>query len=82
MSLKFEEAVLNKIESSISNGGPVACFSELLTRWLKRAPPKFSLPTLEALLEVLQEEDVGEYRIAYTMEKEFKSKLYKPFVSF
>ena len=76
VSLKFEDAVLNKIETSISTGGPVACFTELLTRWLKRAPSKFSLPTLEAMLKALQEDDVGEYRIAYNMEQEFKGKSY------
>ena len=72
--LKFEDAILNKIETSISTGGPVACFTELLTRWLKRAPPKFSLPTLEALLEALREDDVGEERIAYNLEQELTSK--------
>ena len=72
--LKFEDAVLNKIETSISNGDAVACFTELLTRWLKRAPPKHSFPTQEALLEALREDDVGEERIAYNLEQELTSK--------
>ena len=72
--LKFEDAVLNKIETSILTGDAVACFTELLTRWLKRAPPKHSFPTLEALLEALREDDVGEERIAYILEQELTSK--------
>ena len=80
VSLKFEDALLDEIETS-TTGGPVACFTELLTRWLKRVPPKFSLPTLEVLLEALREDAVGEYRIAYNLEQEFKSKSYNFLVS-
>ena len=74
VSLNFVDAVLNEIETSISNGEAVACFTELLTRWLKRSPPKHSLPTLEALLEALREDTVAEERIAYDLEQYFTSK--------
>ena len=76
VSLKFEDAVFNEIETSISNGEAVACFTELLTRWLKRAPPKHSLPTLEAMLEALREDAVGEERIAYNLEQDFTSNIH------
>ena len=79
--LNFENGVLNEIEASISNKEAVACFSELLTLWLKHALPKLSPPTLGALLEALRNFEVGEYPIAWSIEHRFKSKSYKPFVS-
>ena len=73
-ALKFSKESLDAIQTSTSTRGPVACLTKLLTRWLKRAPPKYSLPTLETLLEALRDEAIEEYRIAYDMELEFTSK--------
>ena len=71
--LKFSKESLDAIEASTSTEGPVACFTELLTRWLKRAPPKYSPPTLEALLDALRDDTIEEEGIAYDVGQEFES---------
>ena len=73
IALGFSQEVLDDIKTSTSTGGSVACLIEMLTRWLKCAPPKYCLPTLEALLEALRHDTVGEHRIAYNLEQEFMS---------
>ena len=73
-ALKFNKKSLEAIEISTSTGEPAACLNELVTRWLNRAPPKYSFPTLEVLLEALRDEAIGEHRIAYFMELELTGK--------
>jgi len=71
VALEFQPDVLNIIEQE--NGGkPVNCFTALLSRWLKRAPHKYSLPTLETLVRALRENTVEEYRVAYSLEQDFQ----------
>ena len=45
--------------------GPVGYLCRLLSQWLKWAPPKHSLPTVESLADALQK--VNEERLAYEL---------------
>lgn len=82
VALHFSKSVLDTIAATNENmvGGPTACFTDLLSRWLKWAPPKHSLPTLETLAEALREDTVGEERIAYDLEQGFQCKTWHQIV--
>ena len=72
IALRFEKNVLDEIEATSRNLDPIACFTELIGRWLKRAPPKNKFPTLEELTEALRSDVVEEERIAYDLKKKWK----------
>ena len=76
LALGFSMGVLDAIAAKLENTsrGPVACFSDLLSRWLKFAPPKHRLPTPELLAEALREDTVGEERMALDLTQEFQCK--------
>ena len=71
VALGFQPDVLNVIEEE-NRGKPFNCFTDLLSRWLKWAPPKHKLPTLETLADALREGTVGEERVAYNLEQDFQ----------
>lgn len=75
VALEFGGGELAVIEGMPLNitGGPNACLADLLTRWLNWAPPK-PWPTLERLVAALRMEMVGEFRLAYDLENNFKCK--------
>lgn len=75
VALEFGTGELDVIASSPLNiaGGPNACLTDLLTRWLNWAPPK-PWPTLERLVGALRMDMVGEFRLAYDLESKFRGK--------
>jgi len=72
LALGFHMSELKEIEATVAltTGGPEACFTELLSRWLDWAPPK-PFPTWRSLAEALRSETVKEYGLANDLEKEF-----------
>ena len=46
-------------------------FREMLTLWLKQAPPKHRLPSLESLTKALRKDNVHEERLAWDLKKRF-----------
>lgn len=74
VALTFPKNVLDTIEVK-NMGRPIDCFTDMLSRWLKWAPPKHKLPTLEMLADALREDTVGEERMAYNLEQDFGCKL-------
>ena len=76
VALGFSKGILDMIaETSGNQREPIACFTDMLSRWLKWAPPKHALPTLEKLAEALRDDTVGEERMAYGLIKNFKRKI-------
>lgn len=67
VALKFSKNVLDAIAATPGNVSPIECFTDLLNRWLKWAPPKHDLPSLQTLAEALRDDTVGEEKIAYDM---------------
>ena len=80
-ALGFSTDVLDTIAAKPENmsRGPVACFTDLLSRWLKWAPPNHDLPTLETLAKALRAGTVGEERMAYDLTQGFQCKFYSSF---
>ena len=76
IALKFDPYVLEIISTMPENiaRGPQACFSDLLTRWLKWAPPARDNPTLAILVAALRSEIVEEFSLAAELERNFKGK--------
>lgn len=76
-ALNFTKGVLDTIAATHENmvGGPIDCFTDMLDRWLRWAPPKHSLPTLETLCGALREDTVGEERLAFELEQNFPRKM-------
>jgi len=70
-ALGFLNSTLKIIQSNplLIPEGPLGYFQEMLSQWLKWAPPNHSLPTLEALVSALR--DTGEERLAYDLWKSF-----------
>ena len=66
---------LNEIESMplLIPSGPAAFLQETLNRWLKQAPPSHPFPTLTKLCDALRSCTVGESRIAYDLEQQYRS---------
>ena len=76
MALGFSKGILDMIAETPGNQRePIACFTDMLSRWLKWAPPKHALPTPEKLAEALRDDTVGEERMAYGLIKNFKRKI-------
>ena len=75
MALQFSKNELDAIAATAGNTTPIACFTDLLSRWLKRAPPNHDLPTLETLAKVLRGGTVGEERMAYELMQNFQGKM-------
>ena len=76
IALNFDPYVLEIISTVPENivRGPQACFSDLLTWWLKWAPPPREWPTLATLVAALRSEIVEEFRLAAELERNFKGK--------
>ena len=77
LALGFSMAVLDTIAAKPENvsQGAIACFTDLLSRWLKWAPPNHDLPTVKALAEALREGTVGEERVAYDLVQGFEGEM-------
>lgn len=73
--LKFSTDELDIIAATSGNSFPIACFTDLLSRWLRWAPPKHYLPTLETLAAALRKDNVGQERMAYNLMQGFQRKL-------
>ena len=69
LNLRFLSSELTIIERKpmLLPEGDTAFFSEMLTQWLKWAPPNHPWPTLEALSSALQ--NAGEESLAYSLRK-------------
>ena len=67
------DSELKVIENTptIAVGGPEACFTEMLSRWLKWAPPNHEFPSGHALAEALRSPLVKEEELAYNLEQHF-----------
>ena len=77
LALGFSMDVLDAIAAkpdTISRG-PIACFTDLLSRWLKWALPNHDFPTVKTLAGALRSGTVGEERIAYDLEQGFERKM-------
>ena len=77
LALEFSTDVLDTITATPDNTmeGPIACFTDLLRRWLKWAPPNHHFPTVKTLAEALRSGAVWEERVAYDLEQGFKRKM-------
>lgn len=75
MTLKFTKNVLDAVAATSGNTTPIACFTDLLRRWLKWAPPKHDLPTLETLAEALRGSPVCEDKMAHDLTQGYRCKL-------
>ena len=75
VALKFSKDVLDAIAVTTGNTTPIDCFTDLLSRWLKWAPPNHELPTLETLAEALRDGTVGEEKMASELMKRFQRML-------
>ena len=77
LTLGFSMDVLDAIAAKPENvsRGAIACFTDLLNRWLKWAPPSHDLPTVKTLAEALRESTVGEERMANDLMQGFERKL-------
>ena len=77
LALGFSNDVLDAIAAKPENvsRGAIACFIDLLSRWLKWAPPNHDLPTVKTLAEALREGTVGEERMAYDLVQGFERKM-------
>ena len=77
VALGFSVDELNTIAAKPKNisRGPIACFTDLLSRWLKWAPPKHHTPTLETLAWALMEDTVGEESMANKLMQHFQHKV-------
>lgn len=71
LKLGFLDSELKVIEAtpSLIVEGPEACFREILSRWLKRAPPEHKFPSSGTLANALR--FVKEERLAYNLEQHF-----------
>lgn len=74
IALTFDNNMLDTIQEK-NTGKPMDCFTDMLSRWLKWAPPKHDLPTLKILADALRADTVGEERMAYELELGFLKKL-------
>ena len=77
LALGFTMDVLDAIAAKPENvsRGAIACFIDLLNRWLKWAPPNHDLPTVKTLAEALREGTVGEERMAYDLVQGFERRM-------
>lgn len=77
LALGFSTDVLDGIATKPDNisRGPIACFTDLLSRWLKWAPPNHHFPTVKTLAEALRSGTVGEERMAYDLVQGFERKM-------
>ena len=75
LALGFQDFELTTIEQkpSLISEGPPGYFREMLSQWLKWAPPKHSWPTLEALQHALQ--SYGHESLAVNLIPEFIQRL-------
>ena len=73
LALGFSMNELKQIEATVSltTEGPEAYFREMLSRWLKWAPPNHSLPSSHTLAKALRCKTVKEERLAYELEQYF-----------
>ena len=71
LALGFLAHELDEVEKTptLIVGGPQAYFREILRRWLNRAPPNYSFPTMAALVEALRASTVKLDRLAYNLEQ-------------
>ena len=69
LNLRFLSSELTIIERKpmLLQEGDTDYFREMLTQWLKWAPPNHPWPTLEALSSALQ--NAGEESLAYSLRK-------------
>ena len=76
LMLNFKSSELEMIGKDLRllTEGPTGYFTTLLSQWLKWAPPNRNFPTLEALLEALRSDVVGEHKLALDLEDHFKTK--------
>ena len=74
LALGFLDRELHVIEIKPENvdGGPLHCFRDLLSRWLKWEPPNHTWPTVKDLARALRHPFVGEKRLANKLEEEYK----------
>ena len=75
VALKFSKDVLDAIAVTPGNMTLIDCFTDLLSRWLKWAPPNHELPTLETLAEALRDGTVWEEKMARELIKGFQRTL-------
>ena len=75
VALKFSKNVLDDIAATSGNSSPIDCFTDLLSRWLRWAPPNHDLPTLETLAKALRDGTVGEEKMASELIKGFQRTL-------
>lgn len=77
-SLKFDESVLDSIESAAGNISPEDCFSDMLYQWLSSGAPEHGKPTLRRLCKALRDGSVGEEILGICLEGSMEDMQGKP----
>jgi len=73
LMLGFPKNELDEMEKipAVAVEGPEAYFTEMLSRWLKWAPPNHDFPSSRTLAEALRSKLVKEEGLAYDLEQHF-----------
>jgi len=69
LALDFTKGELSIIADTPANTGPVQCLTDLLGRWLNRAPPQHKRATVEAMMEALRSPIVEEEMLAVELDE-------------
>ena len=69
LALYFTKGELSIIAATPANTGPVQCLTDLLGRWLNRAPPQHKRATVEAMMEALRSPTVEEETLAVELDQ-------------
>ena len=73
LGLCFSDPQLETIAHKLTNvvGGPLECFRDMLSQWLRWGPPNHDKPTVSALVTALRAPTVEEKRLANELQKSF-----------
>ena len=74
LALCFSDPHLETIAHKLTNlaGGPLECFRDMLSQWLRWGPPDHDQPTVNALATALRAPTVKERRLANELQQNFK----------
>ena len=73
LALCFSDPHLDIIAHKLTNvvGGPLECFRDMLSQWLRWGPPDHDQPTVNALATALRAPTVQEKRLANELQQSF-----------
>ena len=69
LALDFTKGELSIIATTTANTEPIQCLTDLLSRWLNRAPPQHKRATVEAMMEALRSPIVEEGTLAVELDE-------------